>query len=987
MASQQASQQPPPSVPPRPSRVKPINAGGGPSAAGTVGVPIIPPRPSRNKSPLPPIAAEETNLDPTISTSQPLLSPDQSTPHPTEEGVRDQFDIETGPVTKTTATIPFDMEVHAPVARSTGVIPPNRPGFLRSTSLGTSTPPRQLPKGTNDTGIPEIGKQVPMYPNAGDVQAPTPNPSQQASAVSAHSKKGPRSATPYVTKKEDYGEYGSGLHPFERRSGHYSMSSDDLNQIVAQTATPTTGNFLGVPEEELGYLASEEYAKAIGTATPREELTEAEASKLHELNSGEGARIREGSQSPELTIHIQPRTHERSGSHPYGRHNLPGKFSQSQASLAASSLLDTKDEPEQEEYGRKSGEFRDEHFSGTPILASDEITKRGGTSTPHYHPAVSPPLGPRRAGSKPASRAPSRPPSRGAMREPVAPEPLPDVEEHEPLFPEDDEVKEIQTALRVGVEKAFAGSTSRSSRKFPSNDIWEDAPPSSHLSATVASPPSGLSPPGLDAIVARGQGALGEEPQDEESDRLGVPNRHKKNQSPDNHHGKPLRPAILAKTASGKQRFPSKDIWEEAPDSAQLTTTVSPTPVNEESQSPVDTTAPEVTFPPNTASARATTVNNLDESNLQVNPGERASTSAPLEVKNPEAPVRAPSPEKKERWGPTGPVPLIPSTRPAPRTAKIPTKLDTQEQIEQAQQPSSVPLTSSSESPTERRVPPHLPERPKPVIPQRPVKIAAKFQQSPLSQSEEASPSLKAPPPVKPKPAIGGKIAALKANLALEQKLAAGPLTFKKQEEEEKLEAALEEPKSLVGDVRKSRAKGPRGRKLPTATTSAAAATEEAKEQSEEEVEAPAAPALSFMIAKTVWSIDDEDDARVVLQEGVGSSRRGEEEVIPELEVDKSNKATDTDTEVQESLAKQVYTEIVDPPVVGKSSEQEPPHKVNTGMIPVEEHPVDAAPKGQSSLDTEKPAHVPAEKESIQAEAEQAVEEDGDGDWDVVNKV
>lgn len=976
MDSQQASQQPPPlvppSVPPRPSRTKaPSAVGGQPVSAGdgtvaAAGVPIIPPRPSRNKSPLRPTAAEETNIDPGISTVQAPLLPRQSTPHPTREDIQDQS--ETEPV-KTTATIPLDMEVHAPIARSTGVVPPNRPGFLRSTSLGTSTPPRQLPKGSNDTGIPEIGKQVPMYPNAGDVQAPTPNPSRQPSAVPTNAKKGPRS-TSHVTKKEDYGEYGSGLHPFERRSGHYSMSSDDLNQIVAQTATPTAGNFPGVPEEELGYLASEEYAKAIGT-TPREELTEAEANKFHKLNSGES---REGSQSPELTIHIQPRAHERSGSHPYGRHNLPGKFSQSQTSLSAS-FVDAKDLPEEEEYGQKSGEFRDEHFSGTPILASDEIIKRGGTSTP-YHPAVSPPLGPRRTGSKPASRAPSRPPSRGAMREPVAPEPLPDVEEHEPLFPDDDEVKESQTALREGVEKAFAGRTNRSSRKFPSNDIWEDAPPSSHLSATVASPPPGLSPLGLDAIAAGVQGAPVEEQQDEESDRLGVPNRHKKGQSPDDQQRKPVRPAVLAKTASGKQRFPSKDIWEEAPDSAQLTATVSPTPANEESQSPVDTIAPEVTFPPNTTS---TTGANLDESNIQVNTDERASI---LETKKPESPDRSPSPEKKERWGPTGAVPLVPSTRPAPRVAKIPTKSDTQEQIEQAQRPSSVPRTSS-ESPTEKKPPPVLPERPKPIIPQRPAKVAAKFPQSPLSQSEEASPSVKAPPPVKPKPAIGGKIAALKANLALEQKLAAGPLAFKKKEEEEKPEAAPEEPTPLVEDVRKSRAKGPRGRKPPTAAVPAAAAPEEEKEEAEENVEAPAAPALSFMIAKTVWSIDDEDDARVVLQEA-GEKSPKKEEVIPKVEVDKSSGVTDPNTQAQKSVAKQVYTEMVDPPVVDKPSEEKSPHNVNTGLIPAEEHPEDAAPKGQSSLDT---AHMPVQKESIQAEAEQAVEEEGDGDWDVVNKI
>lgn len=822
-----------------------------------------------------------------------------------------------------------------------------------------------------------------MYPNAGDVQAPTPNHSRHPSAVPAHSKKGPRSASPYVGKKEDYGEYGSSLHPLERRSGHYSLSSDDLNQIVAQTASPTIGNFAGVPEEEMGYLATEEYAKAMGTATPREELTEAELTKLHKVTSGESTQAREGSQSPELTIHVEPRAHQRSGSHPYGRHNLLGKFNHSQSSLAS----EIRDIPEGEEYSQKSGELRDEHYRGTPILASDEVTKRGGTSTPHHQAAVSPPLAPRRTASRPASRAPSRPPSRGAVRESpaaVEPQPVPDaqvpyttlegVREHEPLFPDEDEVKDSQTALREGVEKAFAGRTSRSSKKFPSNDIWEDAPPSSHLSATVASPPPGLSPLGLDAIVA--QVIPGEEPQDEESDRLGVPNRHKKTHS-DEDPNKTTRPSLPTKTTSGKQRFPSRDIWEEAPDSAQLTATVSPTPANVESQSPVDPSALEPDFPPTTAS-KITTGPTLSESASHVNPDDKTNT----EKQKPEIPVRPASPEKKERWGPTGPVPLVPSTRPAPRATKIPTKFDTQEQIDQAQRPSSVPRTPSTDSPTEKKTSPVVPERPKPAVPQRPVKIAAKFQQSPLAQFEEAS-SAKAPPPVKPKPALGGKIAALKANLALEQKLAAGPLAFKKKEEEEKVEAAPEEPKPLVEDVRKSRAKGPRGRKLPTAATPAVA-----PEETKQEVPAaPAAPALTFMVARTLWSIDDEDDARVVLDDAEVTSPT-EKEKSTETEKQRLEDPAEANAEAQEALAKQVYTEIVDPPVVvEKPTEEEQPHTTSSGLISAEEHPEDAAPKGQSSLDTEKPAGVPVDRESNQAEAEQAVEEEGDGDWDVVNKV
>ena len=870
------------------------------------------------------------------------------------------------------------MEVHAPIARLTGAALSGRPDFLRSISSGTSTPSRiAASKVVNDGGIPEIGRQVPMYPNAGDVQAPTPALSRQSSALPTHSKKGPRSASPY--KQEDYGEYGSALHPLERRSGHYSLSSDDLNQIVAHTATPTTGAFSGVPEEELGYLATEEYAKHIGTATataagtPREELSESEVQKAFTADIHERSSTREDSQSPEVKIHVEPRIHQRSGSHPYGRHNFPTKFNHSQISLAASATGEAKDICDEEEYGQKSGEFRDEHYSGTPILASDEITKRGATTTPYHHAAVSPPLHPRRT----ISRPPSRPPSRGATPDTQVPfTPLDQVEEHEPLFPDSDETKESltadnHTALREGVEKAFGGSTpSRASRKFPSDDIWEDAPPSSHLSATVASPPPGLSPLGL-AMVTAGEGAaIGGELQDEESDRLGVPNRHKKSQSPDEQR-KPIKPTLPSKINSGKQRFPSKDIWEEAPDSTRLTATVSHTPVEEESQSPIE---PSADFPPSTANTRATTGAPLDDSTIHVNPDGISTTNA-LETKQPETPFRPPSPEKKEKWGPTGAVPLVPSTRPASRVVNTPTKFDSQDQIELAQKPSFVPRTSSSpESPTEKKTAPVVPDRPKPVIPQRPIK--AKFQ-SHLPPPEEASPA-KAPPPIKPKPAIGGKIAALKANLALEQKLAAGPLHFKRKEEEEKTEAAPEVPQPLVSDVMKGRAKGPRGRKLPTAAYPSAPSSETPAKEDKHEETSTSLP-LSFMVARTVWSIEDENDARVVVKV-VEEPKVGEGVQEQELKVLAENK------DAHESLPQRVDTEIADSPVVvDKLSGEE--HAENVYMVPPEEHPEDAAPKGQSSLDQEKPAGICAERTSNQAESGQIVEEEGDGDWDVVTKV
>ena len=45
--------------------------------------------------------------------------------------------------------------------------------FASQTSNGTERPPSSM---ESEHGIPEIGQRVPMYPNAGDVQAPSPAP-------------------------------------------------------------------------------------------------------------------------------------------------------------------------------------------------------------------------------------------------------------------------------------------------------------------------------------------------------------------------------------------------------------------------------------------------------------------------------------------------------------------------------------------------------------------------------------------------------------------------------------------------------------------------------------------------------------------------------------------------------------------------------------------------------------------------------------------
>ena len=97
-------------------------------------------------------------------------------------------------------TIPPTTELHAPVAR-----PPAPKPTESGSSITTSTTLK------NDSGIPQIGRRVPMYPNAGDVQAPSPAATPGAGKKS------------HVYREEwemDEGAYGNGtpkgINPYSK---------------------------------------------------------------------------------------------------------------------------------------------------------------------------------------------------------------------------------------------------------------------------------------------------------------------------------------------------------------------------------------------------------------------------------------------------------------------------------------------------------------------------------------------------------------------------------------------------------------------------------------------------------------------------------------------------------------------------------------------------------------------------------------------------
>lgn len=116
-------------------------------------------------------------------------------------------------------------------------------------------------------GIPEIGLQVPMYPNAGDVQAPSPALADEAGEPLAKKKSQPnkRNSRNFVDLPPgSYGLHGHGVLPSDRlekdyyskhpdlarlehtphhsdRAKDFSKSSDELNKSVYSTASHGTG--------------------------------------------------------------------------------------------------------------------------------------------------------------------------------------------------------------------------------------------------------------------------------------------------------------------------------------------------------------------------------------------------------------------------------------------------------------------------------------------------------------------------------------------------------------------------------------------------------------------------------------------------------------------------------------------------------------------------------------------------------------------------
>jgi hypothetical protein len=306
--------------------------------------------------------------------------------------------------------------------------------------------------------------------------------------------------------------------------------------------------------------------------------------------------------------------------------------------------------------------------------------------------------------------------------------------------------------------------------------------------------------------------------ENESKDSESFLNREKKPWSHKSHLAEETRPSL-------RQRFPSRDIWEDSPDSLQLQTTV-----NGPQSDDKDPLSP----PP----ARPTT-------GAVVYHQEKAAAGLPL--------------ASDEGRATTGIAALMkPSVPPRPARTKA------SESPERAHP--VVPERPSQRAKVEGTSPP-IPMKTKPVIPARPAKpitrgssediplttVPSNSSAKSVSSDQGSALAAKPKPPVPSRP-VGSKIAALQGGFMsdLNKRLQLGPQAPKKEEApSEELEP--EKEKAPLVDARKGRARGP-ARRAPAkspAQSPAPVATAAVAEKSN---------SCSICIASTLFEIDPEEE-------------------------------------------------------------------------------------------------------------------------------
>lgn len=589
-----------PVVPPRPSK-SPAKEFLAPTSTS----PAIPPRPvnkrlDRSKSPNPDRFAQSPFTDGVIPPvkslagelgtgsnggSQESLGHNESVPMPSvgEEGleysiITSELQGENTDSAEQTRSVAEDLKLHAPKpslpassakerlrtvtrtdsdkAASFGIGKPaylegrssSRNGLRKKSSTTFSTTSEQDHQLDDEHGIPEIGQRVPMNPHLGDVQAPSPAPGSEGNGKNHSRRHSSRGLPP-----GSYGMHGHGvesqdeldkayykkhpellqreLHtPLYDRPNDFAMSSNDLNKLVRDTANRRSGidfhEHEGTPNDEVAFQAHEEYASRMATPRPVS------------IVSTTGGTPLEDPGSEDKPIHV-----------------------------------DDPKYPEHYGYGAESPVDTPGDDLEAPILAADEIEK--DMTKPAQHPAIRPHLDRNTSShdgtSRPTSRPSSRPTSiyNSLNTHEFDHTPLEDVREYEPLFPDEAAKKEEE-------EKRASKDSSKARHHFPSKDVWEDAPTSHHYTTEVSTPDNAAdeeeqhrrkSSTHHDNRPITPAQAFAMQ-QEELAEREASGKKH--NFLPILEH-KPSwvdhQPHLKSGRSSANHRFPSKDVWEDTPES------------------------------------------------------------------------------------------------------------------------------------------------------------------------------------------------------------------------------------------------------------------------------------------------------------------------------------------------------------------------------------------------------------------------------------
>ncbi|KAK4902768.1 hypothetical protein LTR27_000707 [Elasticomyces elasticus] len=749
-------------------------------------------------------------------------------------------------------------------------------GRPSSSAQGSTPRPPSVHSVDQREGIPEIGMQIPLYKNAGDVQAPSPAPQAQFASGIGFFNDGSASARPGSnhhrkrSSRHDFGGYGlhghdaepqdqfekawHAKHPDEANKEHYNpyllrpetaLSTDQLNKIVSEEKDigfGTSSDAIGIPTHDIAYQATQEFTSRNTTPQPsplpisetkkRSSGTQAPVeSPLRKASfpfgNGRARSDKAVESEDDDVIHVGPSA--RRGSKTTG-------------GGPADNTIDLGPTGGNTE---EAGGWFVERGEGTPILASDELMKR--PSSAFMQPAVNPEdhsvddsnyesddvYTSRRNSLRPNSRPSSRPNSvhgnwhGGPLHRFISHDehhgsglgtPLEEIEEYEPLFPEEED----EEGQPKKVAKKRPGLAEH---HFPSQDVWEDTPSSLQYQAYVHTPePEAQATSEQTNPVDANPAKVFETPEQEEARKTENPADMT---SDSKTFSKPhFKPGVMDDLNNGRpgmqRRFPSQDIWEDTPDSATFTTTVS-SPQMDEARSP----------PEDRPTTAAMPGSHEDETSR--------STTGFTQVARPSVPSR---PERKSK--------LAQEIKPDsdPREKEVPDLGSTKEQVPD-------------------RTKPMIPERPKPSVPARPTRgsNSDSAEGAPLSKpmsaasagSGVANDTVTSPPAQKVKPAVparpaGSKIAALQSGFMndLNNRLKLGPQGPPPKVKEPETED-LDTPKEALTDARKSRAKGPARRK-PAASPSAAGFS---------------SSDFSFSTPTTLWHIDENDELNVAAEAAV----------------------------------------------------------------------------------------------------------------------